>query len=1224
MEALNRRPKPGEGEEELLRMQEEFLRQKSMNQNLQPAAQVTNLRSDYSQPPKRPLPEVTSTRKPSKYAQSKGLKTHEKKARVSDEIGAVFGNIVEKNTEDSPSNKESDIDDKVYFPQVVPSVLGDIIEKHVDGSLDLDSKPMPAQGFPVATKQDFKLISNRKVACSQGTSNSNAQSGTMDVDEPCSSTTETVQTTNLNLPQHSYILSSSDANEIHKENVSVLSKLSEKEILEEKQKLMGTLDPKLVEFIKSRRKANESKKQTEVKFKEASINKAIHERMDATTCEEEGDPSTFINDSLWENDVLSHPNVEQWLHFDSLEKDKLEWMKGIEESKKIKADEPYEARFDFTGYLLPYTIEYTEKTKTLFHHGDEPHRPGYALTELFELTRSTVTQQRVMALNTIAGVLEYFSAGTYKDIIDIPLSKIFFIIRIAMDENKPVILEPALKAMRNMVYNRIDEASLDALLGFEEGSRQPCLENDKSEIEDLESKESELKDFHLAEIDIIAALIRTDIIQRLYYILETIRPSFICVQYCLQILTRLARDSVETANKIVECEHLMNAIIRNFIPTTSINFFFSPDMVYRGKPILSALKLVRVLSLQTRDISTALTSKYDVLTPISEYISSGVDGTYGLRLQIEAFCILSNILTFGIGIDNAMSVCPVVVTALYKHVQGTDVYIHTSVITATHAAVVLQLVNKILVCKMNMDSYKHQIYPLLLQGVQKWMTQLSSSDMYTCGHLRLLSSVLDCCKSILYLEQLPVKALNDSLKVFATSKGYKQIIKNLIPSSNLLSGIENKDLQLVKNLMSLGGSVIDSRQKVLPVLNVTSPVPFLVSLFTILEWIDDRETTLKYLQEIQGYFTKLAKTSPSLSDNWFTRLETDFVYSAIRISAKENISEAHKDLLYAVSNKLCYILRNDKKAELEFLFGHILFNKAWFTAERLMNLMSLSDAESLSVALTTIENIKLCYSKVLNVEYRYTGPNVVLREWREPILPRDWIYLPILHLYGRSQEMEVNKNPANRLDEVTAQLEAKQKEFIIASSLEWILFNEVCFSDLLKDIDITDRFCRIMCVYLCDNSLFLDERIRVLLRQCVQTLFKKEKKTPFNFDRQLMGLNNFQDFYTQFLEQFQSVSYGDATFAACTLAPLAQKHNVKWRKLLWSEYAGCLRALDCPEKQLCYDFKEYLHPEETDDSLLKSYFQALSSNLLRPNTLAHRIASHHVECHKKRKSDSTK
>lgn len=110
----------------------------------------------------------------------------------------------------------------------------------------------------------------------------------------------------------------------------------------------------------------------------------------------------------------------------------------------------------------------------------------------------------------------------------------------------------------------------------------------------------------------------------------------------------------------------------------------------------------------------------------------------------------------------------------------------------------------------------------------------------------------------------------------------------------------------------------------------------------------------------------------------------------------------------------------------------------------------------------------------------------------------------------------------------------------------------------------------------------------------------------------------------QFLEQFEAVSYGDPGFAACVLVPLAQRHNVKWRKMLWSEYAGCLRALDCPDSYLCYELKDYLYPEESDESLLKCYFRALNSHLVRPGTVVYKIAEHHFNHYRMRKTSKPK
>jgi hypothetical protein len=59
----------------------------------------------------------------------------------------------------------------------------------------------------------------------------------------------------------------------------------------------------------------------------------------------------------------------------------------------------------FPGFLLPYADDEVNVTKALHHHGEEPERPGYTLQELLKLSRSSVLQQRVLALTTLANIL---------------------------------------------------------------------------------------------------------------------------------------------------------------------------------------------------------------------------------------------------------------------------------------------------------------------------------------------------------------------------------------------------------------------------------------------------------------------------------------------------------------------------------------------------------------------------------------------------------------------------------------------------------------------------------------------------------------------------------------------------------------------------------------------------------------------------------------------------
>lgn len=58
------------------------------------------------------------------------------------------------------------------------------------------------------------------------------------------------------------------------------------------------------------------------------------------------------------------------------------------------------------GFLLPYADDGVNVTQALHHHGEEPERPGYTLQELLKISRSSVLQQRVLALTTLANILD--------------------------------------------------------------------------------------------------------------------------------------------------------------------------------------------------------------------------------------------------------------------------------------------------------------------------------------------------------------------------------------------------------------------------------------------------------------------------------------------------------------------------------------------------------------------------------------------------------------------------------------------------------------------------------------------------------------------------------------------------------------------------------------------------------------------------------------------------
>lgn len=237
----------------------------------------------------------------------------------------------------------------------------------------------------------------------------------------------------------SHILENADAVKIHKENTEFLQKMAENEILEEQKRLFGTMDPSLVQFLKEKRKA---------KLPKVTENVASEVEM------------KVVKQNI-EIDVLKDENSKNWLHFDVIEPAKLEWMRDLPKNMpELKPGEQYEARFDWKGVLLPFKPsenDATECSTELYLHGDDSHRPGYTLQELFRLARSTVVQQRVSALKAVGGILSIYNQGYYDGIFELPISKVFFLLRYAFDDNTPSMLEESAKALSALFYNETDE-----------------------------------------------------------------------------------------------------------------------------------------------------------------------------------------------------------------------------------------------------------------------------------------------------------------------------------------------------------------------------------------------------------------------------------------------------------------------------------------------------------------------------------------------------------------------------------------------------------------------------------------------------------------------------------------------------------------------------------------------------------------------------------------------
>ncbi|XP_018327334.1 RNA polymerase II-associated protein 1 [Agrilus planipennis] len=1164
-----KRPQPGETEEDILRQQEEFLRSKAETSNLPPAATIVKVNSGNQNDHGMDQSEVqmdTST-----TLQEQIDNTFE---MIPSQIN--IGQIVEKSSNTCEKPTLVIFPKHAGFPQAARRKENLLAKGHKGSIFSQQIKRMKSNEIRIETEGESPSCSSspvdveRKLEITENKqSDSIPTSFVVDEDLPC----------------RSYILTGKDKEEIHRENMEVLHKMTEHQILEEREKLLSTMDPAIVAFLKSKRCHQEFK---------------IHEDRTPTVSEKnKAAEEVNVEDIETTAEIVGHYKSDSWLHFDTIEANKLAWMKSVD-IPKIKKNDPYEARFDFDGWLLPFSVpDIDEKNRILYHHGDEPGRPGYTLQELFQLCRSSVIQQKILALNTIANLLSLYQSGVYRDILELPIEQIFFVVRFCLDDNTPSILNSCVKAMRNLFYYVVDEICVDNLLTFGLEIVQPILAVDPKETED----DKTVNDQQLAETNLVKCLVRTEILTRIRYIINVVKPPLETIVYCLEILIRLARDSFFIAKEVFYYDNLMKSILNYFMPVVTSSFSISNTY---GTPLVQAIKLVRILSSRSSKFASNFVNKYKIMDSLVSYLSSEdfSMNSNGLKLQIESLHLWSVFVHFELALDHFKVLQPILLRMLDFHVRNTSAVFYTSYVVQSHISALLNLISN--VSKKDYVCILPYISLLIDPAMFKWTAQFGSQSEYSCGKLQIVSSLLHCFANLFRYKptnvNLPVDEVETAIQNMITSEGFDVVTKHIEFSSNLLSTKEPQ--RSSANLKTLEAAIFDATDHIVPVLQRRSCIPFLTSLSEFIDSCECNKTRFVFLhhKNILRYLNLLQKADKfKLSENWFTRIESQLILNILKAAVSIQ-KEIDTQIFFEVAVKCLSTFNSEQKQDIEFILFNIIFSPRFYPSEVLMQNLGVSDQTSfLKVALDNVNDIFETYAYTLGLKKDLCDftTNLCVDSSIGNIIPVDWVYSPIIMFYSSQQD----KNTP---------LPEEQQSFFIKNCLRWLCTYEMYFPSLANNINTTDRFCRIACVFLGSDDLFLDQEVQTLMKLCLQSILNSNEK-EINFNKPIQGLTNFQDFYTQILEQYQGVSYGNILFGNFILLPLAQKQDKKYRKILWSEYAGILQIFNVTESECLYPMEMFLEPLETDLSLLQCYRRTLQSGMVRKNSVLYTIASHHVK-----------
>ncbi|EQB77316.1 RNA polymerase II-associated protein 1 isoform 1 [Camelus ferus] len=1068
-----------------------------------------------------------------------------------------------------------------------------------------------------------------------------------------------------------------EAQTIHEENIARLQAMAPKEILQEQQRLLAQLDPSLVAFLRSHNHTREQ-----------AGEKATEEQRPGGPPEVAGkEPITPPSASEPRQEEALEPEApalalpvtphKEWLHMDTVELEKLHW----------------------TQDLPPLRRQQTQE------------RAGYSLQELFHLTRSQVSQQRALALHVLAQVICRAQAGEFGDrlvgsVLHLLLDAGFlFLLRFSLDDRVDGVIAAAIRALRALLVAPGDEELLDSTFSWYHGALvfplMPSQEDREDEVEDEEPPAEKAKrkspeegnrpPSDLARHDVIKGLLATNLLPRLRYVLEVTCPGPSVVLDILAVLIRLARHSLESATRVLECPRLIETVVREFLPTSWSPLGVGPTPSLHQVPCAPAMKLLRVLASAGRNIAARLLSSFDLRSRLCRFIAEApqelaLPPEEAEMLSTEAFRLWAMAASYGQGGDLYRELYPVLMQALQAVPKELSTHPPQPLALQRIASLLTLLTQLTLAASStalepSSDSAEASLsattslitwtqvsglQPLVEPCLRQTLKLLPKPEMWSA-----LGPVPTACllfldayyqawsqqwsfQEAMFSEGSEVRSLQTLTVLGSGNRGLGlgaqglgewgswaiSSVSFLVFQPGLCPGDWLQDMErlseelLLPLLSSLSqpalGSLWDSLGGCSPLCNPqssapapealpslvslgctggrpplslagsASPFPFLTALLSLFNTMSrfhkglcGQLAAILAAPGLRSYFLQCVApvAAPHLTpfSAWALRHECHLQYLALSLAQKAATLQPVSATDAALHHSMALALLSRLLPGSEHLAHELLLSCVFrleFLPERASGGLEAADFSD-RLSLGSGKDLGLLASQALHRGELRRVPALLLPVPKEPLLPTDWPFLPLIHLYHRASDTPSGLSPA---DTVGTAMRA----------LQWVLVLESWRPQALWTVPPAARLARLMCVFLVDSELFRETPIQRLVAALLARLCQPEVLPNLKLDCPLPGLTSFPDLYANFLEHFEAVSFGDHLFGALVLLPLQRRFSVTLRLALFGEHVGALRALALPLTQLPVSLDCYTGPPEDNLALLQLYFRALVTGALRP------------------------
>ncbi|OQR85253.1 RNA polymerase II-associated protein 1 [Achlya hypogyna] len=409
--------------------------------------------------------------------------------------------------------------------------------------------------------------------------------------------------------------------DIQSDNDAAIAAMSLDEIKKAQSELQASLSPEILDMFRNRAKVRAPTPSAAVASPAPAVAPVV-----ATA--PKVPPQRISNDAELASAVQALPDEERAKH---------EWMTAV----PAPATPSAEVRFDFNGVELPTTPTdvLPPSHSGLYHHGDDPDRPGYTVDELLLLARSTVASQRVMACTVLGKVLRRPTA--------LSVGPIALVLRHALDEANQSVLTAGIDALHAALV-RFDVLGIQptgvALTPVDRLGRpnvvrypEPAEVNDEAEEAPIELKE-------LAQLDAIQALLRTHLPFRLRHLLAL--PSLAnttSLDQVIDMCIALAMHSRQAATQLLQVKGF-SGVLMELLAHDGID-----DLLASLETRRKTLVLLRRLC-QADAALAAICLQDQLLTATKVALAIRHPGL--LPLQLDVIKLWSVCLTYGIDVHS--------------------------------------------------------------------------------------------------------------------------------------------------------------------------------------------------------------------------------------------------------------------------------------------------------------------------------------------------------------------------------------------------------------------------------------------------------------------------------------------------------------------------------------------------------------------------------------------